>query len=380
MINMNNLNKNFWDAIRLHYEKECYEDTLKDACLYIIELLQEKSENYDMDGEKLINNVFSENNPKLLINKNQTPSEIDEQRGYGFILRGLICAIRNPLSHDKHIKYSKETTDSIIMFINDYILPKLEDTKEFGYVDNWFNFIFVDNDNDSEKYSNKLLDNLNKKDKTNLMKEIVEKISQIKEGKYSYFINELYNCLSTRSKNEIIVMLNRKLIKVGNDNYLRMFFNHFNPKIWKELDDLVTARIEDIAIHSISNGKIVFSPINMRDSLVKEASLSTWIPNWIEYFDNIEEIKKILFKKMYNKEEAKYVLKYFYKTVTDKEFLLYNSNEILEELRKKNYYFKELVEENMLFNNDPDLEIFKKDYEKIKDIKEPKNSDEELPF
>ena len=380
MINMNNLNKNFWDAIRLHYEKECYEDTLKDACLYIIELLQEKSENYDMDGEKLINNVFSENNPKLLINKNQTPSEIDEQRGYGFILRGLICAIRNPLSHDKHIKYSKETTDSIIMFINDYILPKLEDTKEFGYVDNWFNFIFVDNDNDSEKYSNKLLDNLNKKDKTNLMKENVEKISQIKEGKYSYFINELYNCLSTRSKNEIIVMLNRKLIKVGNDNYLRMFFNHFNPKIWKELDDLVTARIEDIAIHSISNGKIVFSPINMRDSLVKEASLSTWIPNWIEYFDNIEEIKKILFKKMYNKEEAKYVLKYFYKTVTDKEFLLYNSNEILEELRKKNYYFKELVEENMLFNNDPDLEIFKKDYEKIKDIKEPKNSDEELPF
>lgn len=371
MINKNNVSKDFWNAISSHYEKECYEDTLKDACLYIIELVQEKSENFDMDGEKLINNVFSEKNPKLLINKNQTPSEIDEQRGYGFILRGLICAIRNPLSHDKHIKYSKETTESILIFINNYILPKLEDTKEFGYVDNWFNFIFIENDNDSERYTNKILDNLNKKDRTSLMKEIIENLTEISEGKYSYFINTLYNSLTLKSKNEIIVMLNRKLIKSRDDLYLRMFFDHFNQEIWKELDDLVTVRIEEMVIESIKKGEIV---------LAKDAYLSTWVCDWIKYFSNYEEIKKVLLKKIYIKEEAMYTFKYFYNIVSDKSFLLENADEIIKRLKEKNYYFKQLIEEHMLFNDDHDLEIFRDDYEKIKDIEESENLVENLPF
>lgn len=380
MINKNNFNKDFWNAIASHYEKECYEDALKDACLYIIELVQEKSENFDMDGEKLINNVFSEKNPKLLINKNQTPSEIDEQRGYGFLLRGLICAIRNPLSHDKHIKYSKETADSILIFINNYIIPKLDDTKEFGYVDNWFNFIFIDNNNDSERYTNKILDNLNKKDRVNLMKEIIEKLIQIPEGKYSYFINVLYNSLTIKSKNEIAVMLNRRLIKVGDDQYLRMFFNHFNPEIWNELDDLITVRIEEMVIESIKKGKIVLSPFEMDETLISEASLSTWVSDWIKFFSNYEEIKKVLLKKLYNKDEAKYIFKYFYNIITSKSFLLENAKEITKGLKEKNYYFKQLIEEHMLLNDDHDLGIFREDYEKVKDIKEPESPAEDLPF
>lgn len=380
MINKENFNKDFWNAIASHYEKDCYEDALKDACLYIIELVQEKSENFDMDGEKLINNIFSEKNPKLLINKNQTPSEIDEQRGYGFILKGLICAIRNPLSHDKHIKYSKETTDSVLMFINNYIIAKLDDTKEFGYVDNWFSFIFINNNNDSERYTNKILDNINKKDRVNLMKEIVEKLVHIPEGKYSYFINALYNSLTIKSKNEIVVMLNRKLINAGDDQYLRMFFNHFNQEIWDELDELITVRIEEMVLESIKKGKLVSSPFTMEDTIVAEASLSTWTCDWIKVFSNYEEIKKILLKKLYNKDEAKYVFQYFYDVVTDKNLLLENADEIIKELKKKNYYFKRLIEEYMLFGDDPDLEIFRKDYDKIKDIDEPENIIEDLPF
>ena len=31
MINKENIDKEFWKAIGTHYEKECYEDTLKDV-------------------------------------------------------------------------------------------------------------------------------------------------------------------------------------------------------------------------------------------------------------------------------------------------------------------------------------------------------------
>lgn len=380
MINKENIDKEFWKAIGTHYEKECYEDTLKDACLYIIELIQEKSENYDLDGEKLINNIFSEKNPKLLINKNQTNSEKDEQRGYGYIIKGLICAIRNPLSHNKNIKYSKETTDSILLFINFYILPKLDDTKEFGYVDNWFDFVFLDNDNDSEKISNKILDSINKKDKFILMKNIVENLTQIKEGKYFYFINTLYESLSLKCKNEIIVILNRKLIKAKDDRYLRMFFNHFDPKIWNELDGLVTVRIEEMVTDSIRSGKIVISQYSKKEELADAASLSTWVHDWIKYFSNYDVIKEILLRKINNKEEAKYVFKYFYSTVYDHEFILENSSEIIKGLKKKKYYFKELIETAMFFGDDTSFDIFREEYEKVKDLKEPEVEPEEYPF
>ena len=150
MINKEDLKKEFWNSIKLHYEKDCYNDALKDACFYVIELIQQKGDNIDLDGEKLINEFFSEQKPKILINNNSTKSEKDEQRGFGFILRGIICAVRNPLSHSKKHSFSKEETDAILLFINNYILNKLDNTKEFGYVDNWFDFIFIKNNNDSE--------------------------------------------------------------------------------------------------------------------------------------------------------------------------------------------------------------------------------------
>ena len=382
MINRNALCTDFWNAISVHYEKECYEDALKDACLYLIEMIQEKSDNYDLDGEALIVNVFSEKKPKLLINKNQTKSETDEQKGYGFIVRGLYCAIRNPLSHKRSVKYSKEMTDAILLFINNYILQKLDNTKEFGYVDNWFEFIFLDNDNDSKQYSDKLLENINKKEKINLMSTIVERIQEISEDKYYYLINTLYNSLPPKEKNDIIILLNRNLIKANNDDYLRMFFNHFSPTIWKDLNDLVRARIEDIVLQSIRNGRKVITQFSMYKDVTKDSLLATYVENWVREFNNYREIKATLLKKFKKIDEARFVSKFFYSIVTDKSFLLENSNDIIIGLKDKNYYIKELLVPEYEFGLKPDkeLEIFREEYEKVKNLKNPVNIDDDLPF
>ena len=51
MLSKDNIKADFWKVISTHYEKECYTDALKDACLYIIQLVQEKSEQEDLDGK-----------------------------------------------------------------------------------------------------------------------------------------------------------------------------------------------------------------------------------------------------------------------------------------------------------------------------------------
>ena len=371
MINKESLNQELWSSIHLHYEKECYEDVLKDMIFYLVELLQNKSECYDKDGESLITYLFSEKTPRLLINKNQTQSEIDEQRGYGFILRGLICFIRNPLSHKKKIGYTKDQVDSILLFVNNIIVPKLEDTKEFGYVDDWFKFIFIDNSSFGDKYYDKLLDNISKKDKADLMLKIIDNLSSIEPGCYQYVINKLLNSLTIKSQNDAFVLLNRKLIKAGAGSYLRMFFDHFDPSLWEKIDSLVSVRIEEMVMDSIRTGEMFTNPINLKLEPVDKAKLSIWASKWIKYFSNYDDIKKVLLLKLNNKYEAMFVIRYFFDTVSEKKFLLQNKDFITDGLKKKNYYIKEIVLPYMNLD-DKDMSLFKNDFEIVKGIQEPK--------
>lgn len=376
MLNKEKINKEFWEIIKVHYEKECYTDALKDACLYLIQLVQEKSELEDLDGEKLITHAFSENNPKLLINNNQTQTEKDEQRGYGFLLRGIICAIRNPISHNRSFVFSKEEADSILIFMNTYILEKLSDSKNFKYVSDWYNFIFCDNDNDSEKFCNTILGSISKKEKLNLMIDIVNKLEIIKSGKYYYIINELYDNLTSKEKEEIIILLNKKLIIAKDAKYIRMFFDHFNPEIWERLDSLVKVRIEEMIYNSIDEGKSYFDPRTMKKEYT--GSLGTWTSKWIEKFNNKSEIVELIFRKLKNESEAEYVLNYFSNILRENENLKKYSKDIKDGLNKGNTKYKELLDILMIFENDEDeiFKLFKDEYKKFK----PRIVEDELPF
>lgn len=310
MLNEKNTNKRFWEIIKVHYEKECYTDALKDACLYMIQLVQEKSETENMDGEKLINYVFSEKNPKLLINANQTITEQDIQRGFGMILKGIICAIRNPISHKRDILFTKEEADSILMFMNSYIMPKLDDSKDFGYVENWYEYIFVEGEEDSETYSKTLLECIPKKEKKDLMIHIVENLETIELNTFNYFIKELYTSLTKKDQDDIIKLLNKKIINTKNDSYLCSFLNHFPKSIWKPLNNLACARIEEKVKKSIKNGKIPSSSI--QETTTSKSSLGIEAVPWLTRFNNQGEIWELLFDKLeISDETAKYAISYF---------------------------------------------------------------------
>ena len=377
MLKKEDINSEFWKVFGVHYEKECYTDAIKDACLYIVQLVQERSELEDLDGEKLINTAFSENNPKLLINDNQTQTEKDEQRGFGFLLRGIICAIRNPISHKRDFKFSEKEADSILLFMNSYIIPKLDDSRDFKYVENWYEFIFEENENDSEKFSDTILASISKKEKIELMINIINNLESIKEGKYSYIINKLYNELNKKEQSEIINLLNKKLIVAKDDRYLRMFFDHINPKIWNNLDKLVQVRIEEMVEKSIREGSVFIHQLTMQEECT--GSLGTWTEKWINMFDNEQKIIDILYIKMSKKDEAKYVLKYFKDIVEEKKNLIKYHESIIKGLKDGKSQYKELLDVAMFLDDgkDKDFQKIKKAYDSFK----PKEQDEEeLPF
>ena len=70
-----------WDEISKSYEAGHYKNAILGAMLYITKSIREKS-GLDLDGPDLINQAFGGEAPKLRINKLQTRSERDEQKGF----------------------------------------------------------------------------------------------------------------------------------------------------------------------------------------------------------------------------------------------------------------------------------------------------------
>ena len=348
------MQERFWEIIKVHYEKECYTDALKDACLYLIQLVQEKSDTPNMDGERLITNVFSETNPKLLINTNQTVTEKDIQRGFGMLLRGIICAIRNPISHKRDIEFTKEEADSILMFINSYIIPKLDDSKDFGYVDNWYEYIFIDGEEDSETYSQTLLECIPKKAKKDLMVNIIENLSTIKPNHFIFLISELFLTLTKKEQDDLIKILNKNIINTKDNTYLQNFLNHFPKKIWKRLNDLARARIQEKVKKDIQKGQILSIP-NQEEQT--NGTLGVEASTWIPFFSNQEEIISILFDKLESSEwEAKYVIKYFPFSLN---FFEKYADRIINGLKSGNKFYHKIVGCEISFL-DSDSEILQK--------------------
>ena len=91
------LRPDLWKSIRAHYERTDFTEAVRDAVLYVCELLREKSGIEDKDGTKLVEAALMGSNPAIVLCKNETTTEKDFQQGIGFSFRGIMQAIRNPM-------------------------------------------------------------------------------------------------------------------------------------------------------------------------------------------------------------------------------------------------------------------------------------------
>jgi len=78
----------------LHYSQAIFE-----ACKLLNKRVQELSKS-NLEGKKLMLDVFSVNQPKLKFTDNQSQSDKDEQEGFMHIFAGVMHGIRNPKGHE----------------------------------------------------------------------------------------------------------------------------------------------------------------------------------------------------------------------------------------------------------------------------------------
>ena len=121
------IREDLWSAVADTYVAGNYSHAILDAMHHLSNVLRSKS-NVDGDGAALVGQALGGDPPKLRINRLQTETERNVQKGLEQILRGLYLAIRNPRSHE-HIEDPKESANAIIHFI-DYLLRIIVQSEE----------------------------------------------------------------------------------------------------------------------------------------------------------------------------------------------------------------------------------------------------------
>ena len=128
-----------------------FADAILEAIKELTSIIREKGE-VDGDGVSLAGQVLGGQSPKIKLNKMESASETDEQRGFEQLLRGIYMGIRNPRTHETYDD-TKETADAVIVFV-DLVHKKIRATESFFELDDFkkrvFDRFFVEKDDYAE--------------------------------------------------------------------------------------------------------------------------------------------------------------------------------------------------------------------------------------
>jgi len=297
------VSKDICSVIKNKYDNKLYSDAILDSIKYLTNLIRKKSK-IDADGASLIGQAFGGQSPKIKINKMETTSEKDEQKGYEQILRGIYCGIRNPRAHEQY-QDIKEVADSIIIFIN-YLAKMIKSTKSYFQLEEYKQRVFDPLFAEREDYAEMLVNEIPSDEIINTSISILKDRERGESKKLDMYFKALFNKLNQSQCNTLMKSISNELKIAQESNEIISIIRLIEPKFWPMLDDDVKIRIEDIIIKSVSHGYY-----DMYEG-IKKGHLGTWARDRGEYFKLRSELGEAIIKRLdYNWYAQNYIAEYF---------------------------------------------------------------------
>ena len=379
------LRGDLWKAINAHYERKDYTEAVRDSVFQLSELLREKSGIEDLDGSRLVEKTMLGNSPVILINKNETTTEKDYQQGIGFSLKGIMQAIRNPISHEKRT-FKQEDAETIILYIN-YLMNQIDQSGGTPKIENVMELLLDEDFTDTKEYAELLLKEVPIKKRYDLLLEIFNRRTDLAQHKLSYFIDALYDALSKAAKTSFIRVVSDGMLKCKDDYYLRMYCHYFFNKTYSSIDMLSRLRIENLLLKSIRRGKMI-SVGNTKTHYVErkanpEGSLATWFDGKIKMLPNKEGIYEEIFKRTQYGDDIEEFIFHCFSVDMMRKAEDYSSSQIdiiIDRLNKGDEFYFSLLHEKIEVEEDAAyVRLFGEEYWHCKEIIEIKE-DKDLPF
>lgn len=278
----NEIDIELWEAIQKNYDSENYTGAILDAVFRLTDTIRNKT-GLEGDGVGLIGQAFGGDDPRIKLNKLQTDSEKDIQRGIQEILRGIYTGIRNPRSHDAMVD-DKFSADSIIIFLN-YLLKLIDQSKSRFSEKEFLSRVFDPYYVKSEEYSNLLVQDIPKRQRANIA---IQTILNRHEGDIhalAYFLDALFEQLDTLELSRVYKVVSDELKTTILDVDIRYIIHICPAKYWKRIEPLVRMRIESILYEDFSKASYNAE----KRQCGRHGALATWITTaHLENFENLE--------------------------------------------------------------------------------------------
>ena len=294
-----------WAAIETAYQSRNYTSAILDAIYYLGDFIREKT-GLQSDGVLLVGQAFGGKSPKLRVNKLQTQSEWDIQKGTASLLTGLYQGIRNPRSHEKHPD-TKEDADAIILFV-DYLLRIIGASKgafsKSEFLDRVFDSSFVER----QRYAELLVEEIPTRHGLDIMIEVYRRKEKGEGKKLALFSQALMKKLTDNDVSKLAEVVSDELNRTISDASVRLTVQMFPVDFWIRLDESARLRSENKFLESIREGEYLAAS----DKCIKGA-FGTWGRRLISTSLMKEDFVQALLNKLAssNRTEQDYVLQHF---------------------------------------------------------------------
>jgi uncharacterized protein (TIGR02391 family) len=271
---------------------------------HLSDVLREKA-NVDADGANLVGQALGGDSPRLRINKLQTETERNIQRGIENIIRGLDWAVRNPRSHEQ-IEDAKDTADAIIYFIN-YILSTIAKSEEPFTLTAFLTRVFDPDFVGSDRYAKLLVDEIPDKKLMDTAIEIYRKKEDGSEERLELLFKAFFVRLSETQITQFLTVVSEELKIIQDEKLIRSVLRILPANLWPRIDETARLRIENKLIRSIESGEAY------EDSEKVKGALGTWARDFLTYFTFREEVTITLINKLSNNDSdhRRYVANFF---------------------------------------------------------------------
>jgi uncharacterized protein (TIGR02391 family) len=299
------LQPRLWEAVRASMEARNFTPAILDGVHLLSDVIRERS-GLEGDGVALVGAAFGGSSPKLKVNRLQTESEQNVQRGVEALLRGVYQAIRNPRSHG--VQGDEEPDAAAILMFVDYLLRIIDRSRSPFSVSDFIGRLLDPDFVPSERYAELLVNEVPERKRLAVCREAFVRRTEVEPQKLRVFFEVVLGVMSPEDRSELLALVSDELAQTSDEATIRFVLGAFPSDIWPQLSEIARLRIENKLVRSAKEGKWLKG-----ESRCIAGALATWATSIVTQFTLKDELWNALFVKLRSSDRAEqdYVFKYF---------------------------------------------------------------------
>lgn len=365
-----------WEAIRQNYEKRDFTGSILDAMYFLSDLLRKKS-GLEGDGAALVGQAFGGASPKIKLNKLQSESDWNVQKGFEQLLRGFYQAVRNPRSHEK-LSDTEEDAQVLILFVG-FLVRQIDQAKAQFSREDFVKRVLDPDFVPKRRYAELLVGEIPPGARMEVFLDVYRYKENWKPEAIRHFFEVLFEVLSDDEKRQAYEIISEEMKSVDDETTIRLVVGSFKSDVWSNLDEAARLRIENRLVRSMREGRY-----NRAERRCRGGALGTWATRHFGVFSlKVEAFRALTDKLSSNvEEEEDYVFEYFFSHMNSLATLMPPGLDSLfrRRLKSGNQRFHDALRIHDPWGYDNWRDDLKKAMESFQPSQPTNDPDDDIPF